>query len=187
MFTKGFIGSEAAGEIKMYLVTSDFHCPRAEFIFRTPPVRLIRSIRYDKVVKPIDIIDYIIIDLYRCLSDTMDLSSSWAIVARVLPTSQLPNFPRTRTVFESEGAGEVDIESCPAFSALKDDISDDPKKDPGRWNVGPERREKGEKWMKGFVTVCDPIATYMDCCWFQRCYSRCEPWCWNIYLHLGHF
>ena len=26
----------------------------------------------------------------------------------------------------------MDIESCPAFSALKDDISDDPKKDTGQ-------------------------------------------------------
>ena len=31
---------EAPGEIKMYLVTSDFHCPRSEFIFRTVVVQV---------------------------------------------------------------------------------------------------------------------------------------------------
>ena len=37
-----------------------------------------------------------------------------------------------RNVFESEGAGEVAIETCPAFSGLKDDISEDPTKDTWR-------------------------------------------------------
>ncbi|CAK9117811.1 unnamed protein product [Durusdinium trenchii] len=57
----------ATADIKVYLVTSDFHCPRSEFIFRN--------------------------------------------------------------VFEAEGAGDLQLESCPAFSALTDDISESPDKE----------------------------------------------------------
>eukprot|EP00438_Fugacium_kawagutii_P014885 Skav230764 [mRNA] locus=scaffold4732:30597:37341:+ [translate_table: standard] len=34
-----------------------------------------------------------------------------------------------QNIFEAEGAGALQIEACPAFSGLSDDISDDPAKD----------------------------------------------------------
>ena len=53
--------------------------------------------------------------------------SQWFHVLLLYQFQDLQRYhPFARNVFESEGAGEVTIESCPAFSGLSDDISENP-------------------------------------------------------------
>ena len=73
--------------------------------------------------------------------------------------------PCARNVFESEGAGEVTIESCPAFSGLFDDISENPGQVHCCWQIpvfnGPPQILKWHIYIYLFILFSLLGSTYM--------------------------